>query len=64
MSELEAREEPVPQHPQFIDPLPALRRTSLRAQEIARRTNTALVLARDGKILHVMPDGTESEVRR
>lgn len=64
MSELEAREQPPMHHPDFVDPLPALRRASLRAREIARQTNTALVLVRDGKIFHVMPDGTEREVPR
>ncbi len=63
MSELEAREE-TPALPEFVDPLPALRRASLRAREIVRLTNTALVLARDGKLLHVKPDGTELEVQR
>ena len=44
------------------DPMPALRRAALRAREIARQTNTPLVFARDGKIIHLMPDGSELEV--
>jgi len=37
----------------------AMERAADRARRIAVQTNTPLVLWRDGKIVHVMPDGTE-----
>lgn len=40
------------------DLLPALRRAAERAREIARATNTPLVLVRDGMLVHEMADGT------
>ncbi len=43
--------------PVYIDPMPALRRAALRAREIARQTNTPLVIVRDGMLVHEMADG-------
>ena len=40
-----------------LDVMPALIRASQRAREIARQTNTPLVLVRDGMIVHEMADG-------
>lgn len=39
----------------FPDPLPALIRARKRAEEIARRTRTALVVAKGGKPVAVRP---------
>ena len=41
--------------PLFAKGLPALRRARLRAEEIAIRTNTALVQVIDGKVMRVYP---------
>ncbi len=43
--------------PAYIDPMPALLRAAERAREIARQTNTPLVLVRDGMLVHEMADG-------
>lgn len=40
-----------------LDVMPALRRAAQRAREIARQTNTPIVLVRDGMIVHEMADG-------
>jgi hypothetical protein len=40
------------------DPMPALIRARKRAEEIARETRTALVIAVDGKPMRVRPRGT------
>lgn len=40
-----------------LDVMPALIRAAQRAREIARQTNTPLVLVRDGMIVHEMADG-------
>lgn len=59
MAESNVSEGTVAKRGVFADPLPALRRAAERARETARRTNTPLVIARDGQIIHVMPDGQE-----
>jgi len=45
--------------PWFPDALPALRRARKRAEEIARQTGTALVIARNGRPVHVRPGRDE-----
>jgi len=54
--------------PLFAKGLPALRRARKRAEEVARRTNTAVVQLVDGKIVRVYPgrpgDGEEGGERR
>lgn len=40
------------------DPMPALIRAGQRAQEVARETRTALVIAKDGKPVRTRPSGT------
>lgn len=40
-----------------IDVMPALLRAAKRAREIARQTNTPLVIVRDGMLVHEMADG-------
>jgi len=42
-------------NPLLAKGLPALRRARLRAEEIAIRTNTALVQVIDGKVVRVYP---------
>lgn len=47
---------------EFVDPfqidvMPALLRAAKRAREIARQTNTPLVIVRDGMLVHEMADG-------
>jgi len=39
----------------FPEALPALRRARKRAEEVARRTGTRLIVARDGKPVAVAP---------
>jgi len=46
------------QSPWLAGALPALRRARKRAEEIARETRTALVVAKDGKPVRVRPRGT------
>lgn len=41
--------------PLFPDPMPALLRARKQAEEVARRTRTSLVIARDGKLVLVRP---------
>lgn len=52
MSEMAATVDPFQ-----IDVMPALRRAAQRAREIARQTNTPLVIVRDGMLVHEMADG-------
>jgi hypothetical protein len=48
--------------PQFaLEALAALRRARLRAIEVARATNTCLVVYRDGKIVLIPPDELPAE---
>ena len=44
--------------PLFAKGLPALRRARKRAEELAIRTNTALVQVVDGKVVRVYPKRT------
>jgi len=46
------------QSPWLAGALPALRRARKRAEEIARQTHTALVVAKDGKLVRVRPRET------
>jgi hypothetical protein len=41
--------------PWFPEALPALLRARKRAEEVARRTGTKLIVARDGKVVAVRP---------
>lgn len=43
------------QSPRVAGELAALQRAALRAREIALRTNTALVIEQDGKLVRVDP---------
>ncbi len=45
------------QDPFQIDVMPALLRAAQRAREVARQTNTPLVIVRDGMLVHEMADG-------
>jgi hypothetical protein len=42
--------------------LAVMHRAAERARRVAVQTNTPLVLVRDGKVVHVSPDGSEGEV--
>lgn len=41
--------------PVFPDPMPALVRARKSAEEIARKTGTAIVIAKDGKVVRILP---------
>lgn len=47
--------------PFALEALAALRRARLRAIEVARATNTCLVVYRDGKIVLIPPDELPTE---
>ena len=42
--------------------LVALERAALRAREIAKQTNTAIVVVQDGKIVHIYPANDQTKV--
>jgi len=52
------------QNPLLAKGLPALRRARKRAEEIAIRTNTALVQVVDGKVVRVYPKPNGERQRR
>ena len=41
----------------------ALLRAAQRAREIARQTNTAIVIVRDGVLVEEKPDGSQSVIK-
>lgn len=53
MGDLEAREDGIDHPTHAPDPYPALLRAAQRAREVARRTNTPLVIFQDGRIVHL-----------
>ncbi len=53
MGDLEAREDAIGQGVRAPDPYPALLRAAQRAREVARQTNTPLVIYQDGRIVHL-----------
>ena len=48
----------------FPDALPALRRARKRTEETARKTGTALIVAKDGKPTRVRPSARAGRKRR
>ena len=48
----------------FPDPMPALVRARKFAEEIARKSGTAILIAKDGRIVRILPRQRKTAVTR
>lgn len=54
-----ATRKPHPNSPELLGAEQAIKRASLRAQEIARQTHTPCIVRRDGKLIDIAGDNTK-----